>query len=227
MILSCEMPAGAQLRASTLAQDWGWGLTPIREALTRLHSERLVKTTFNSGFAVVGMSAKGLLDLASSRALIETEMLRNSIDLGTEDWEGRIVAAFYQFNRVETPTLTMDNAGLSRWEERHRKFHAALISECPSEWLHHMNNQVDAHMQFYQRNILSELRKHASVDLEMRDNVDQLLVENMCPDSHSALMGAVLDRNKKEATKLFQSHSVLSLRCYTELQELAASLVND
>ncbi len=224
MILSSEMPAGAPLRASALARDWGWGLTPIREALTRLLAERLAKTSFNSGFAVAEMSTEGLMDLVSSRTLVETEMLKHSIDQGTEEWEGRIVAAFYQFNRVEMPTLGMDNAGLTRWGMRHREFHAVLVSACSSDWLHHLNDQIDAHMQFYQRNILSELRERAQIDMVIRDYVDQLLAENMSSQSHTALMEAVLDRDKNKAMELFQSHAALSLRCFTELQGLMTNL---
>ncbi|MCV6823451.1 MULTISPECIES: GntR family transcriptional regulator [Halocynthiibacter] len=219
-ILCGTLPAGMPLRAATLARENGWGLTPIREALTRLQAERLVQMAHNSGFAVAAMSDEGLTDLSQSRLLIESELLTKSIETGGEDWEGRIVAAFYQFQRIETPNLRTDDAEFTNWETRHAAFHTALLSGCGSDWLHHLNAQLGAHLQMYQRNIMSGLRQIAETAPEIADKVNGLLTEATGIADHETLMTAVLDRDTSAALPALAQHSQKSMECYTEMQKL-------
>jgi DNA-binding GntR family transcriptional regulator len=219
-ILKGEFPASSPLRASALARDFGWGLTPIREGLTRLLNEKLVQVAFNSGFAVTAISSEELTDLGEVRALIETEMLDLAIRNGDEDWEGRVVAAAYQLNRVPVPNLAMDEEGLTRWEIRHQGFHDALVSAGTSEWLIHLRSQIDAQLQLYHRNILAGLRVAAQTQTHITAEVDQLLAQCMGAQGHADLMEAALERRADEALALFRTHAALSLQCYSQLQNM-------
>jgi DNA-binding GntR family transcriptional regulator len=56
-ITRCDLAPGAVLTAGDLAEDLGLGLTPVREALTQLHRERLVVTMPRRGYRVAPVTA--------------------------------------------------------------------------------------------------------------------------------------------------------------------------
>lgn len=124
-------PPEAKLRIEHLRKEYGVGATPLREALSRLTADGFVTAEGQRGFRVAPVSIEDLEDLTEMRILMEKQALRESIRKGDDAWESRIVATFYQLEKVE-------EAGAQEtpeWEQRNRDFHAALISACTSSWL--------------------------------------------------------------------------------------------
>ena len=55
MIVSCELPPGTIVNESQLAEEFGYGRTPLREALLLLANEYLVKRVPGMGTTVAGL----------------------------------------------------------------------------------------------------------------------------------------------------------------------------
>ncbi len=61
----------------------------------------MVTTEHARGFRVAAVSCRELAELCELRILIEGEALRRSTQFGDRAWEGRVVAAFYQLDRID------------------------------------------------------------------------------------------------------------------------------
>ena len=124
------------MRLEALRQRYGLSFSPLREALMRLQSERLVISTALRGFSVAPLSREEIEDATETRILIESEALRRSMRNGDDDWEARIVAAFHALNlQVERqPDFRHGGSGrlVRQMEEQHHHFHRALIAHCAS-----------------------------------------------------------------------------------------------
>ena len=67
-----------------------------------------------------------LLDLTRSRVLIETAVLRESIDHGDLEWESAVIAAHHTLQRT---TYTTNEGHLdSAWSQAHHAFHRTLLA---------------------------------------------------------------------------------------------------
>ena len=123
---------GSPLRSDDLREDYGVGISPLREALSRLASERLVTASAQRGFRVAPIQVDSVLDITETRIVIEGAALRRSIEVGDVAWETRVVAAHHALSRVPVPTS--QGAVAETWTVYHKAFHMALISACGSEW---------------------------------------------------------------------------------------------
>ena len=73
---------GERLIIDALAQEFGTSLIPVREALARLHAERLVSFEANKGYRVAAPpDALELHDLFSARLILEVGALETAIPL--------------------------------------------------------------------------------------------------------------------------------------------------
>lgn len=100
-ILSMSLPPGTKLRFDDLREAYGVGLSPLREALSRLAENRLVVATGQRGFRVPLVSVEDILDIAMVRKQIEGLALRLSIQNGDDVWEARVVAARHKVTLLE------------------------------------------------------------------------------------------------------------------------------
>jgi DNA-binding GntR family transcriptional regulator len=73
-----------------------------------------------------------LKELTYLRLLLEGDALRRSVDLGDDEWEGRVVSAFHKLSRMEERMSDSDedDSSAEDWSIRHRQFHMALLSGC-------------------------------------------------------------------------------------------------
>lgn len=145
--------AGEPLRLEALKQRYGLSFSPLREALMRLQSERLVASTALRGFSVAPLSREEIEDATETRILIESEALRRSMRNGDDDWESGIVAAFHalslQVERQSKNSGPAETADLFAMEERHHHFHRALIAYCKSPRLLDLSDQYYVETQRY------------------------------------------------------------------------------
>jgi DNA-binding GntR family transcriptional regulator len=134
-IISGTLAPSKKLRIEHLRQRYGMGASALREALSRLVSDDLVECEAQRGYWVSPVSRAELDDITATRKIIEVEALRQSIELGTLEWEGRVVAARHSLERVETSMVEATREVIMGWEQANRAFHMALISGCQSRWL--------------------------------------------------------------------------------------------
>ncbi|MGE4080622.1 MAG: FCD domain-containing protein, partial [Reyranella sp.] len=131
-ILAARLAPGAGLPLKVLQHRYAVGLTPLREALTVLSGSGLVVAEGNGrGFRVAPASRADFEDVALSRRRLEGMAMRLSITAGDRHWRQQIETTRARFAGVRA--LVGDNRPIDEaWEERHRRFHFALISACGS-----------------------------------------------------------------------------------------------
>lgn len=186
-LLDGQLKPGARLRFDELKSLYGVGLSPLREALTRLASEDLVRLEEHKGFRVAPISKADLLDILFMRKEIEAMGICMAIDKGDDHWESTIVAAVHELRKRSS----LDSNGRidQQWEMRHRVFHFSLVSACGSPRLLQLRDLLFDHAERYRR-----LSHHYHA--EPRDHVSE----------HIDLANAVVARNADAATHLIKDH---------------------
>lgn len=129
--LRAELLAGAYLPGSKLklagiGSRYGVSLSVVREAMTRLAGEGLVRAQPQRGFCVTPLSVEDLLDLTRARVLIETSVFRESICQGGLEWESAVLAAHHTLQG--TPYTTREGHLGGDWSHAHHAFHRSLLT---------------------------------------------------------------------------------------------------
>jgi DNA-binding GntR family transcriptional regulator len=138
-IIDGQLAPSDKLRIDQLRKTYGFGVSALREALSRLVSEGLVESEGQRGFWVAPISREELHDLTGSRMVLEVEALRQSIQHGSLEWESAVVAARHSLEQTEK-TMSSDSPDMVvKWEQANRQFHMVLISGCPLKWLLRFN----------------------------------------------------------------------------------------
>lgn len=155
----------------------------------RLASEGFVTLEDQRGFSVAPVSREELIDLTATRAEIDGLAIRGSIEFGDDTWEAALLGAFHRLQKVNK----IADDGLSiqaEWEERHRRFHSALVAACPNKVLLQIRAMLYERADRYRRLSIRYLRAPRD------DNAE-----------HEAIMKATLARNVAEAERLLKAHT--------------------
>lgn len=198
-ILSGELTPGLALRLEFLKQRYQLSFTPLREALNRLHSERLVDSVALKGFRVAPLSLKEMQDSMSVRTLIDCEALHRSIQNASDDWETNIVAALHALElATRRGTASQAKTGYEDVEQRHLALHRALISACDSRWLLELSATLYIQTERYRRPMLKTTTG--------RDSGRDVSRE------HREIVEATLNRDALQATALLAQHYARTTR---------------
>jgi len=189
-IVAGILPPGAKLKISDLAQRYGVGVIPTREALSRLATSGLVVAEDQRGFRVAPVSREELRDLASLRRTLETRALRESLQRGGVEWEAQLIAAHHRLSRAAPRGSDGYLAFNEAWDAAHIAFHQALLSACASRWL----------MQFV--DVLSEQMNRYRHISTYSDHAPQRDVSA----EHEQLLRAALARDAELASQLLETH---------------------
>ena len=195
-IIGGAFEPGSPLRLEALKERYGLSFSPLREALNRLHAERLVVASALRGFRVSNVSFEEMRDAIETRVLIDVEALRRSIVRGDDDWEGAVVAAFHALsrcaNRLSALKRERSEEESEELEGRHREFHLALVASCGSRWLIEFSSQLYAQTERYRRPMMQTHSKTSQTrDIEAE---------------HRAIMEAAIARNANAAAFLLEQH---------------------
>lgn len=174
-IMEGRIPPGEKLQFDALRERYDVGISPIREALSRLHSDGWVAREEQRGYRVAEVSHDELLELVRTRVLIEgvavEEALRHADPLAEE----ALVLAFHRLSKEHR--LTADGARNFEWEKRHRLFHMALIAGCRLRWIIQFGEQLFDVQERYR--LLSAPRHAERSELaEHRDILDAYVVSD-------------------------------------------------
>ncbi|KIN67482.1 GntR family transcriptional regulator [Sulfitobacter donghicola] len=213
-ILDGSIPPDAPLRIQTLGQESSFGSTPVREALRRLEAESLVVSAINRGFRSAPISIEEIRDLENARLVIETALLRESIQQGGDQWESGIVASHYQLSKLDLPIDTQQLALQDKWAEKHQCFHEALITGANSKWLSAFQRQITEQLDRILRFTLGD---GLVALLEENQDLKDLLRQSLRLEHHTFLMQATLDRDEKSATALLEEHFQFASRFFSEV----------
>lgn len=200
-IVEGELRPGARLRFEELKDNYGVGLSPLREALTRLAAEGLVILEEHKGFHVAPLYRNDLQDLLFIRQEVEALAIRRSIERGDDQWEANIVAAIHALGKRQS--LSPDGHVDEEWELRHRTFHDSLVAACNSPRLLLFRAQLTNQADRYRR--LSHHYQSAG-----RDHSAE----------HCALADAVVARDASQADLLIRSHLERTVQILLEGNDL-------
>lgn len=135
LILTGELLPSERIKGEYLKNRLQVGLSPIREALSRLVTTCLVEVIDNAGFRVASLSQEKIIDAFQSFAKIEALLLREAIECGDEIWEAQIMACLYRLSKIEADNLKISQ---SIWSVRNDEFHEAVIDGCQLHGLKQM-----------------------------------------------------------------------------------------
>lgn len=187
-IIACVLRPGERLRFDALREIYGVSFSTLREALTRLASDKLVVTEGQRGFRVAPVSQRDLMDLTDARVMVEREVMRLAVLHGDVDWEAKSIAAFHRMDRLRSaePDRYVHNP---EWAALHSAFHDALADGCPNLVLRELRLGLFDRAHRYRR--LSSI-----ANAGRRDNIGE----------HRAILEAAVRRDVNEACDLTERH---------------------
>lgn len=187
-IMSGALAPDSQLKMRELKERYGIGASPMREALAQLAAEGFVHQRAQKGFRVPPVSLDELMDITRTRQIVEAEAIRLAIEHATPAWEEEIVASFHVLERA----IVLTKAGekdRDYFEERHHRFHRALISSCPLESMRNFCDELYVRKTRYRRML-------GSYGFTSKEVIAE----------HRLLMDAVLARNITRAKEAIRQH---------------------
>ncbi|GLT10751.1 GntR family transcriptional regulator [Sulfitobacter sp. G21635-S1] len=186
-ILHGILAPGAKLNLDKLRESMDVGLSPLREAVTRLVVEGLIEAEAQRGYTVASISVSNLDEVCALRLELEPYALRKSIENGGLDWETAVMGALYRLNKTDrTPG---DAASLARWEAANNAFHLTLIERCDMPLLIKMYKSLVSMNDRYRHIYL----KAVTVQ---RDVIEE----------HTAIADAAVERRADDAVAILTRH---------------------
>lgn len=193
-ILLGRMSPGDRIRLADMAKDRNVSLSVVREAVTRLGSERLVEAKPQHGFRVRSLSVPDLEDLTRVRIDIESLALRDAVAKGDPEWEAELVAAHYRLTSSERTTRRRNQGPNYAWMAAHSAFHAAMAEACSSPILKELRQQLFDE---------SEVYRYWSAPLARERSRD-------AASEHRALLDAALAHDVRLTVRLMRAHIQLT-----------------
>lgn len=188
-IICCELAPGEKLKVAELSKSYGLSSSPIREALNRLAQEGIVEANENKGFRVTELSLDDFREITRLRCLLESEALADAIAHGDDAWEANVLGAFHRLGLIEKKLGKVAVVLDDDWAQRHKAYHFALFSACPSTLLLRMIDSLFDRAERYRR--FSALHRTG---------------ERRKGDEHKQLMDAALARDSEKAVELLKRH---------------------
>ena len=141
-ILTVTLPPETKLNIRALCDRFAVGLSPVREALSRLSMESLVLQVDHRGFTVAPLSLADLQDLTKARCWIDGLGLRQSIEIGDAAWEEGLLVSYHRLSRTPRFASEDNRTRSADWEAAHKQFHQQLVGGCGSRWLTTISGQL-------------------------------------------------------------------------------------
>jgi len=190
LVLSGELLPGEKIKGEYLKNVLGVGLSPIREALSRLANTPLVDFIDNVGFMVARLSKEKLVDTYTTYAKIETLLLADAIECGDDEWESRIVAALYRLSKVEKDVGSVKYVD---WVRLNNEFHEALVSACKLRYLQQIRQECLLIRDWYYTLAFPNLYEELT---------------EVSHDEHRKLADLVIARKTDQASQLLYDHTL-------------------
>jgi GntR family carbon starvation induced transcriptional regulator len=177
-LLDGDHAPGSKMPIDQVAERFSVSLGAVREALSRLTSDRLVIAEPQRGFSVAPVSAADLIDLTTVRIEIETRCLRRSIQRGNLEWEGRLLDTWHQLSRTPPLLPGRTRALNGDWTRLHTRFHDDLIAACDSVWWLRLRDQLFIQAERYRRMAVPYGKVERNIDEEHRVILEATLARN-------------------------------------------------
>jgi GntR family carbon starvation induced transcriptional regulator len=195
-ILVSNLIPNYKLKVRALSEKYGFGVIPIREALSSLESEGLVNHVSQAGFRVSTLSTEEFQSLMQARVLLENTALKISIENFSYDWEEKLVIAFHRISRTDRNIVNNGQKFLNpQWLDVHRDFHLALINNSGLDWL---------------TKFCKEMLDHGSKYVAYLNSINPD-IKRKTANEHKQLFDAALSKDIILAQELLTKHYNLTL----------------
>ena len=181
-ILCTRLMPGQQIVQKPLAEKYGLGLTPVRDALQRLAHEGLVQAVARSGYVVSHITFSDVRELFELRTVLETAAVRLAVARATDE-ELEVIAEKANFSYVYS-----DHEDYSRFLARNQEFHCAIAALSGNRRL----------METLERT-LDGLTRVFHFGLDLRDSAEEMRGE------HIELVDALVRRDADAAAAVTSS----------------------
>ena len=138
MILSGELPAGAQIGEAALAERCGVSRTPVRDALRRLETELFIRRSESQRSFVADWSLDDVEDAFELRGMLEGHAALRAaarIEIGQ-------LAQLRSHNEAIRRAVSRDAPNVQSFLEHNRAFHAIILEAAGSPRLGHLLSRI-------------------------------------------------------------------------------------
>lgn len=183
MIIARKMQPGAKLHEEHIAEELGVSRTPIREALSKLEQEGIVKIIPRRGAYIVKLSKEEIYEILTIREFLEALAVRLCARHVNDDLISKLRECF------------LDPDGkpiINDPETAHKadvKFHDLLLKACKSKKLSELMHNIYDQIQMLRYRVLT-----------LPGKAEKSLTE------HLQIIDALEDHNADLAEKLMRSH---------------------
>ena len=191
-IIFNKLKPSSKLKLDNLKNNYNASLSTIRETLNRLASEGFVKAEEQRGFFVNPFSKEDLIEIANLRVLLECHAIKLSIENGTTDWEGNLVASHHKLHLLEKKMQKDYKKYREEWKKYDWEFHLALVSNCASA------NLLNLHSILYDKSIRYQMA------------VPQYRGKG-AEDEHKIIFEAAINRDSRIASETLETHILKGL----------------
>lgn len=138
MILSGELPSGAKIGEEALAEQCGVSRTPIREALSRLEAELLIRRNDTQRSFVADWSLDDVEEMFELRGLLESRAARRAAR--RVNWSQ--IERMKMHNNALSEAISTATPDTQRFLEHNQHFHGIILEASASAQLSNMLTRV-------------------------------------------------------------------------------------
>ncbi|WP_117017377.1 GntR family transcriptional regulator [Aeribacillus pallidus] len=187
MIFDWSLSPGEKINISHLSQVINVSAIPLREALSRLHSEKLVVLEPNKGYRVSDiLDDDNLAKLLEARILMETHAVRNIIrsnNLNVTEEMSRLTEQMFSLNSESVNKKILDFTHLDQ------QFHFAIMKAGGNSFLYEAYKGMHCHL-------------HIGRFYHVKGEVDQ----KEAPTEHLEIIEAIRTRDVFRAENAISNH---------------------
>lgn len=158
-IIEGELKDGEPLRQDEIARLFNTSRIPVREAISRLEEQGLVKSQRYKGAVVAGLSIEEAKEIFDFRCLVEGEVIRQAVPKMSKPVLQQARTYFEDFSASPNPM---------EWGDLNRKFHWTLYSAC--ELPYHLG-VID--------NAMNRIDRYLRMQLVMSDGMERANREHL------------------------------------------------
>lgn len=194
-IISCELMPGTPISESQLMAEIGVSRTPIREALSKLENENLVKIYPKRGIFITHITVKDIIDIYAVREVVEPLAAR----LATPNIDAAALQEYYHI--YSNPDPPSHPSGIEEHIRIDREFHTLIANSTGNQHL------AQILLGMYDQNsrirILSKMKVGERLEEAGKEHLELILsfIERN-PDRASEVMHRHIVNGRKAALKI-------------------------
>lgn len=174
-----------RLDERVLAEQLGVSRTPVREAISRLEQEGLVKNIARRGAFVVRKNKNEILDIVDVWAALESMAARLATSRASDEEIAKLREKFTSYDGEEA------RAHIDEYSDTNIDFHQTIIRLGKSELITQMADQLFFHMRAIRASTIKD-----------RDRVMQSIMD------HTRIIEAIEERDASHAEQLVRDHAL-------------------